>query len=111
MDKQIHNRDSYARTQEEVIVFPPFVTCRLCVNQLSDWCMEDCAPARDYRHFEMRKDVDLLAMPRFPLHEFLEDMAPKVRQIVVAIYIAKISDYLQGVSYGGDNSYRPSGRW
>jgi hypothetical protein len=60
-------------------------------------CFEECAPARDYRWFQLKENVDLLTLPRFPLHEFLEEMCPNVRQIVVAIYLAKIADFLQGV--------------
>jgi len=81
----------------EVIFFPPYSTCQLCRNHLADVCFEECAPARDYRRFQLKEKIDLLTMPRFPLQDFLEEMSPNVRQIVVAIYIAKITDFLQGV--------------
>lgn len=84
------------RVPVEEVVFPPFSTCCVCVNRLSDLCMEDCAPARDYRHFRLKAGIGLAVMPRFPLHEFVTDMPSKVRQVVVAIYLAKITDYLQG---------------
>jgi hypothetical protein len=64
--------------------------------------MEDCASARDYRHFKLKQELTLEDYPRFPLREFLEEMSPKVRQIVAAIYLAVAMDHLQGVSNGYD---------
>jgi hypothetical protein len=80
----------------EEIAFPPFSTCCLCVNRLSNKCMEECAPVKNYRHFKLRPNVGLMNMPRFPLREFLEEMPAATRQIVAAVYFAKIVDELQG---------------
>src|SRR5512139_3712645 len=79
------------------IALPPYTTCRLCRNSMTDVCVEDCAQAGDYRHFEIKSGVNLSEMPRFPMNEFVNQMPLKVRQIVVAIYLAKIVDHLQGV--------------
>jgi hypothetical protein len=83
--------------EAEWMAMPPFTTCRLCRNHLTDVCLETCARARDYRGFELKKDVTLLTMPRFPLKEFTEEMHPRARQVIVAVYLAKIVDFLQGV--------------
>jgi len=85
------------------VAYPPYPTCRLCQYRLTDICMEDCAVERDYRHFKLNRSVEFENYPRFPLKEFLEDMSPKVRQIVAAIYLAKAFDYLQGVPNGNDS--------
>jgi hypothetical protein len=50
----------------------------------------------DYHWFVLRKGVNLEDMPPFPLDEFLHQMPPKVRQVVAAVYLAKIVDFLQG---------------
>jgi hypothetical protein len=84
----------------EWMAMPPFITCRLCRNRLTDVCLEACARARDYRAFELKKGVTLLTMPRFPLKEFTEEMHPRARQVIVAIYLAKIVDFLQGIEGG-----------
>jgi len=85
------------RNDGKVLHLPPFSTCQLCRNSMSEGCVEGCAPAKDYRFFELKKGVNLPEMPRFPLKEFQEEMSPRVRQIVVAIYVSKIVDALQGV--------------
>ena len=73
-----------------------------------DVCVEECAPAGDYRHFELKEGVNLPDMPRFPTEEFLKQMPPKVRQVVVAIYLAKMVDHLQGIeSPDMPVAYRP----
>jgi hypothetical protein len=82
------------------VSYPPYVTCQLCKYRLTDICVEDCAPARDYRHFKLKDDLVFEDYPRFPLKLFLEELSPKVRQVVAAIYLAKIMDYLQGVPDG-----------
>ena len=85
--------------------YPPDVTCQLYKYRLTGICMEDCASARDYRHFKLKQELTLEDYPRFPLREFLEEMSPKVRQIIAAIYLAVAMDHLQGVS----NGYNPYG--
>ena len=82
--------------------YPPDVTCQLCKYRLTGICMEDCASARDYRHFKLKKELTLEDYPCFPLREFSEEMSPKVRQIVAAIYLAVAMDHLEGVSNGYD---------
>jgi hypothetical protein len=76
---------------------PPYTICRMCRNNMVDVCVEDCAPKGDCRHFDLKDGVNLQDMSRFPLEEFLNQMPPKVRQVVAAVYLAKVVDFLQGV--------------
>jgi hypothetical protein len=66
------------------------------MHQLTDICMEDCTPARDYRHVKHTRDCEIYELPRFPLKEFLEEMHPNVSRIVAAIHLAQVVDHLQG---------------
>lgn len=74
---------------------PPFATCRLCKNRVSQLCVEDCAPAGDYRWFEL-KIMNIENAPAFPLEEW-DKMPSRVRGLVVAAYLKIIVDFLQGV--------------
>jgi len=64
---------------------------------MSEICLERCAPARDYQDFKLKDSARLETAPRFPIQEFMEQMPPKVRQVVVAAYMVLIVDHLQGV--------------
>ena len=93
------------------IKFPPYSTCQLCRNRMNDMCFELCTPAGDYSSFELLKGVNLEEMPRFPLEDFVNGMPAKVRGIVVAVYLSKIVDQLQGrVEHERHNIHRPRGR-
>ena len=92
------------------IKLPPYNTCQLCRNRMNDSCMEVCTPAGDYSSFELRKGVNIEEMPRFPLEDFMNGMPAKVRGIVVAVYLSKIVDQLQGrVEHERHDIYRPRG--
>jgi hypothetical protein len=56
--------------------------------------MERCAPAGDLQCFKP-KAFDLFDLPKFSPEEFAQ-MPPLARQFVVAIYLSKIVEYLQG---------------
>ena len=81
------------------INLPPFDSCRMCRNSMSQGCIEVCAIRRDYSYFDLKRNMTLEDMPRFPLDEW-DDMPSKVRGKVVAAYLAKIIDHLKGVSDG-----------
>ena len=86
---------------------PPFSTCAMCRQRMNEVCLEKCAPTQDYSEFELRESINLDLAPRFPMQEFVEQMPPKVRQIVVAAYISLMVDHLQGrVSYARPIVYR-----
>lgn len=90
---------------------PPYSICRLCRNRTVDVCIEECAPEGDCRHFEIKDGVNLRDLPRFPLNEFLKQLPPKVRQVVVAVYLAKLVDEAQGIeSFERPIAYRPRHR-
>ena len=84
---------------EQKVFLPPFVTCRVCRNSMNEKCFEECAPARDYSWFEVRKCTRLEDLPRFPLKQW-DEMPAKVRSKVIAVYIAKIFDHLVGYADG-----------
>jgi hypothetical protein len=87
------------------ITMPPYSTCRLCRNSMNQACMEECAPKKDYSWFEPKAGIKIEDLPRFPLEEFNNGMSSTVRQKIVAVYIAKIVDYLQGVRDERTNLY------
>jgi hypothetical protein len=64
---------------------------------MNEVCIESCNPARDTSGFEMKKGMDLPDLPRFPLDEFLNSMTAEERKTIMAVYMAKTTDYLQGV--------------
>jgi hypothetical protein len=64
---------------------------------MTDICIGACAPAGDYRHFDIKSGMNLSDMPRFPTEEFVNQMPPKVKTLVAGIYLAKVVDHLQGV--------------
>ena len=50
-------------------------------------------------------------MLRFPLEDYMNGMPAKIRGIVVAVYLAKIVDQLQGrVEHERHDIYHPRGR-
>ncbi|MCI0563790.1 MAG: hypothetical protein MN733_35395 [Nitrososphaera sp.] len=64
---------------------------------MNEVCIEQCAPKRDMSHFKPDKELELEAMPRFPMRAWQEEMTSKERQACAAIYLAKAIDHLQGV--------------
>ena len=79
---------------------PPVYCSAMCGNALNDLCIEKCD---DMSEFEMKKGMDLADLPRFPLDEFLKTMSAEERKIIMAVYMAKTADYLQGYK----NDYQP----
>jgi hypothetical protein len=90
-----------------LIHLPPYSTCRLCSNRSNQACAEKCAPARDYSGFRLKKGINLEDLPPFPLQEFMEEMSPKVRQVVIAVYMTQVIDHLQGVKHERPDLYHP----
>ena len=80
---------------ETVTVYPPMWCNAICLNALSDLCLEGCAAAGDCRFFKIKRGVKFQQLARFPLEEFLNGMSPQVRQIVIGIYVAKLTDLLK----------------
>lgn len=77
-------------------IFPKYQSCIMCRNRLNQGCIEQCIMADNYKWFTPQKDINLSLMPAFPLEEFILKMPNEVRKIVLALYITKIVDHLQG---------------
>jgi len=58
-------------------------------------CVESCAIKRDCSAFEMKPDLKLEDMPRFPLSQSAQ-MTKEERFTSVTIYLAMVVDNLQG---------------
>jgi hypothetical protein len=84
------------------IDLPPFETCKVCRNLMSEMCVEYCAKRKDYSFFELKKGLSIQDLPPFPLREW-EEMSKQVKSKVIAIYLAQITGYLQGVENGSFN--------
>ena len=76
------------------LIMPPFSTCALCRQRMNEVCLEKCAPAKDYSHFELRQ-INLEDMPALSPEE-VNGMPPKVARIVLTVYVVKIVSALQG---------------
>ncbi len=64
---------------------------------MNEVCIESCAPKRDASGFCLRQGLNLPDMPHFPLREWNEEMKPAERQVCAGVYLAKVTDHLQGV--------------
>jgi len=76
---------------------PPAWCSSLCRNAMNQKCIEDCAAKRDCSGFELMSDINLMDLPRFPINE-IGKMTREEKLTVIAVYIAKTTDHLQGVS-------------
>lgn len=74
----------------------PFSSCEICRYFLSDMC-ETCLLDNNKTEFTPRRNLMLEDMPPFPRVDFEDGMPVKMRQAVVAIYIEKMMERLQGI--------------
>lgn len=81
------------------IPLPKPYCASICRNSMTDLCLENCALERKGRWFELRKDLSIQDMPRFPIDEFVNDMTADERKIILGSYTAKLVDQAQGVIY------------
>lgn len=63
---------------------------------MNDSCIELCNPNRDMSAFELKKGVSLPDLPPFPLDDFQKAMTGEERKVIMAVYLAKTVDFLQG---------------
>jgi len=59
---------------------------------MNEICVENCAPKRDTSAFELKPNLGLLDMPRFP---DTKDMSREEKFTSVTIYLAKAIDHIQ----------------
>lgn len=67
------------------IKLPNEVCCKLCRYQLSEAC-ETCPQDKQYLFFEAKR-IDLEDLPAFPLREMNNGMPPRMREIIVSVYL------------------------
>lgn len=80
--------------QENWIRIPNTPACRLCTYQSSDFC-EECLDD-GLKHFSAKPGLTLADLPRFPTREFTNGLSVSVRQVLVAVYLEKIVEFLNG---------------
>lgn len=85
--------------QEKTFGLPPSWCSSLCRNAMNEICVENCAIKRDCSAFELKPNLDLSDMPRFPL-EASAKMTKEEKFTSVTIYLAKVVDHLQGNESG-----------
>ena len=90
----------------EIPLPKPYCAC-ICSNAMTDLCLENCALERKGRWFELRKDLSIQDMPRFPIDEFVNDMTADERKIILGSYTAKLVEQAQGVIYESRFVQRP----
>jgi hypothetical protein len=78
------------------VTFPPIWCSRSCGNNMNQLCIEDCSPARDARHFDLKPDVTIQDLPPFPMQEFM-DSKPYVRTLMLGLYQAKETEAIKKV--------------
>lgn len=79
---------------KEFQVLPPVWCSTICRNAMNEACLEGCAIRKDCSEFEMKKDLKLADLPRFP---DTSSMTKEERFTSVTVYLSKIVDHLQGV--------------
>jgi len=83
------------QNQFEGVQLPPTWCSGMCRNAMNEICVEDCAIKRDCSAFELKPNLKLEDMPRFPLKES-GSMTREEKFTSVTVYLAKVVDHLQG---------------
>jgi len=83
------------QNQFEGVRLPPAWCSGICRHAMNEICVEDCAIKRDCSAFELKPNIKLEDMPRFPLKESA-NMTKEEKFTSVTVYLAKVIDHLQG---------------
>lgn len=86
--------------------FPSPWCSKACVHSLSDICMEDCAVARDARHFTPKKIFSIWDAARYPAEQ-VADMSPKEARAMFSFYLGLVINEVLGVTH---DKYTPNPR-
>jgi hypothetical protein len=87
-------RNNLKTVKENSIRIPDTTACKICTNNWNDFC-EDCLDD-GFKNFNLKPGLTLEDLPRFPTKEFTNGLPVSIRQILVAIYLEKIIDFLNG---------------
>ena len=68
------------------------------MNQI---CLEKCHLDRKCSAFEIRKDLNLIDLPSFPVEDFIHNMSPDERKVILAVYMTLLIDDKKGVIHHG----------
>jgi len=92
---------SYQLKKEETVAhhLPPAWCGSICRNAMNEICIEQCAVDKDCSGFDLKPNLKLEDMPRFPL-KVSADMTKEEKFTSVTIYLAKVVDHLKGVENG-----------
>jgi hypothetical protein len=83
------------QNQFEGVQMPPTWCSGICRNAMNEVCIEGCAIKRDCSAFEVKPNLKLADMPRFPL-EKSSSMTKEEKFTSVTVYLSKVVDHLQG---------------
>jgi hypothetical protein len=81
-------------TKMERIALPPLWCSQICRNSMNQVCVENCTLKRDTSAFELTQGLKLIDMPKFPDPK---GMTREEKFAVVAVYLTKVVETLQGV--------------
>jgi hypothetical protein len=84
------------KAEEPRYGLPPAWCGGICKNAMTDDCCDGCAITRNMSAFKLKKGVELSDLPPFPLDDFIEAMTPNERKVIMAVYMAKAVDFIQG---------------
>jgi hypothetical protein len=72
-----------------------FSPCVHCANIFTDECVNECTPDMKYEHFRLRDGTGIKDLEPFPIDDIMNFPDPSFRLVVISIYLAAITDYLQ----------------
>lgn len=74
---------------------PPSRACSICRNRMGELCMEECAPKKDYVHFNPDMRLGLDRLPILSMDEY-DQLTGQMKGRWMFFLITKIIDHLNG---------------